>query len=186
MQEFSTFAGCVETDEEDSDCMQHITEFIAGEYLNILESAGYHVIYHHDVRWPQLGGIFGDTSKGFDFLGESEQGVSWDVEQSGEARKSKSAAWAEVMEYSDMCGFDMATAVSQTAINAQLHALWDAARGASVGGDTVLAKWKYQDCFEGNFQAVTVRLLSHGSAIIWIHLADGSLKALKNWSPSPE
>ena len=67
MQQFSTFAGCVESDEEDSDCMQHITEFIAGEYLNILESAKYHVIYHYDARWPQLGRIFDNDSQYEDF-----------------------------------------------------------------------------------------------------------------------
>ena len=177
MEQFSEFVGY---DVSIDDRFLHvILEFFDSEYFHLMESSEYHVIYHHDVRWPQLSGITGGN---FD-VGETEEG-GWEMETYGEGSHARSkmriTTWREITEQTDMCGFDVVTAISQTAVNSQLYNSWTKAKGQRDAVDTILAKWSLEDYFAGTFQPITIRLLSNGSAIIWIHLEEGSLKTLRD------
>ena len=49
MPQFSTFNGTSESD-EDANYMYQISSFVSSEYLRVLESAKYHIIYQYDAR----------------------------------------------------------------------------------------------------------------------------------------
>lgn len=119
MQQFSTFAGRDKKLEDHEHCVDYVVDFITGEYLNVLENAGSHVIYHHDVRWPKLAAGFEEN------LAEEAELVDaeWtrnEVTEDGRSM-SKVALWRELTQNSDMCGFDVVTALSQAAINSRVQ-----------------------------------------------------------------
>ena len=87
-----------------------------------------------------------------------------------------------------MCGFDQITAISQSAINSHFRSsrTRSEATSSATTVETLLGQWKLDECFEGTFKPVTVRLRSDGRAIVFIHLKEGFLHALRNWAPSSE
>ena len=187
MPQLSELPGYDVDEDADGFCAR-IIEFFTSEYFALMESAEYHVIYHYDDRWPQLSDVFSSSGGGIGMLNDADNQM-WgpDTEDAMSRAKSKTSTWKEITEHSDMCGFDMITAVSQSAINTQLYSMWESSKNTrDSSGNGLLAKWSFQGCFEGNFQPITIRLLSHGAAIIWVHLEEGTLKALKNWQPCAE
>ena len=99
---------------------------------------------------------------------------------------SKAAAVKEVTEKSHCHGFDHISAVSQASLNAWFKSLWTASSISKSTTDSLLCRFTYEQYFSTSFQAPTIRLLSDNKVIIWIHLQDGWLKTLKNWSPWSE
>ena len=191
MQQFSSFEGCVEADEESLHCMNRVEEFISGEYLNILENAQYHVIYFHDVRMPKLGGMFeNDHHEDYDSVTDEAEWARNDVfDELGGRISSRTAAWREITQHSEMYGFDQITAISQSAVNSHFRAasrVTTQRDTRAIASGTLLSSWRYEEFFQGTFKPLTVRLRSDGRAIVFIHLQEGFLHALKNWVPSLE
>ncbi|EKM54028.1 uncharacterized protein PHACADRAFT_257609 [Phanerochaete carnosa HHB-10118-sp] len=185
MQQFSVFEGCVESDEDDLHCMNHVISFITGEYLNVLENAQYHIIYHFDARWPKIGSIFDEQQ-----TDEVEIDAEWsrnEVTEDGRTA-SKTAIWRDITQKSDMYGFDQITALSQAAINMYYRSIWtqvQASASTSVA-ETLVFQWKFEDYFEAEFKPPTVRLREDGRAIVFLHIKRGFLKPLRNWAPYPD
>ncbi|OBZ68799.1 hypothetical protein A0H81_11368 [Grifola frondosa] len=80
-------------------------------------------------------------------------------------------------------GVEEVIALSQNSINAHFDNLWANAQSQTSSAFTshILAKWNYEHYFSATFRPLTVRLLSNGKALIWVHLAHGFLKTLKDW-----
>lgn len=150
------------------DFLSQLLDFFTFEYFSLLESADYHVIYHFDPRWPQLVFDFGGNSFVLDDPEDAE----------GEDCRDKPVIWREIVKESHTCGYDVVTSVTQASINSLYRTIWQSI-SSHEGRSTrnILRNWMYQDIVEARFQRITVRLLSHYTAIIWIHLENGSLKA---------
>lgn len=184
MRQFSTFEGCVESNEDDSSCMEHVVDFITGEYLNILENAQYNLIYHHDIRWSKISGVFDDDHQIDDIEIIDAEWSRNEVTEDGRAA-SKTVIWRDITQNSNMCGFDQITALSQAAVNTHYRSIWTEAKAttSSFVAETMLARWNYQQCFEGTFKPLTVRLRSDGRAMVFVNLQEGFLTPLRNWAP---
>ena len=57
MRQLCQWSGFDQTNEEALRFVQKLVDFFTGEYLDVLENAQYHVVYHHDERWPKLSGV---------------------------------------------------------------------------------------------------------------------------------
>ena len=57
MRQFCEFPGFDQTNEESIRFVTRLVDFFTSDYLDVLESAQYHVIYHYDERWPKLSGL---------------------------------------------------------------------------------------------------------------------------------
>ncbi|KAI0706320.1 hypothetical protein C8Q76DRAFT_818580 [Earliella scabrosa] len=82
----------------------------------------------------------------------------------------------KTIQRTKMFGFDQVVAISQGSINAQLSAL-------SAHMQSIFYRWKYEDFFEASFKPMSVRLLSHNRAIVWVHSQGGHLKTLQGSVP---
>ncbi|PCH36213.1 hypothetical protein WOLCODRAFT_28384 [Wolfiporia cocos MD-104 SS10] len=104
------------------------------------------------------------------------------------AARSAITVWEESTKKTEMHSFDQIVAISQSSVNAHFEELRESAITASTAStevwSTPLAEWQYEESFQATFKALTVRLLSDSKAIIWVHLAEGFFKLLKNGSPS--
>ena len=162
-----------------------LIEFFTTEYLDILESAQYHIIYHFDTRWPQtLGFITGTT-----IVDETEvHSGEWTGAIGGDGSVTQTTtttiSWTEITQKMEMQGFDQIIAITQSGLNTYFRTIFSAAQSSKT--DNLLATWSYDDYFSASFQPINIRLLSHNKAIIWIHLRDGFLKTLRNWLPWAE
>ncbi len=163
-----------------------LIEFFTTEYLDILESAQYHIIYHFDIRWPQTVGLITGTTiveEGYD-----EQAGEWTGAIGGDGSigqtTTTTTSWTEITQTMDMQGFDQIIAITQSGLNAYFRNIFSAAQSSKT--DNTLATWSYDEFFSASFQPINVRLLSHNKAIVWIHLRDGYLKTLRNWLPWAE
>lgn len=96
----------------------------------------------------------------------------------GVTNKSQRSGWDNFSSTANMGGFDQITALSQYSIQEHFKAL------RLTSSD--LAKWSFEGYFDATFGPVTVRLLSDETALVWIHIEDGSVKSLKDWNPWPE
>jgi len=90
--------------------------------------------------------------------------------------------WREMITRCNMYGFDQVIAISQSTINAFFQSLWSGGQNQRHN-DHALVKWRYEEFFNARFKPMTLRLLSNGRAIVWIHLEHGHLKVLKNRLP---
>ena len=57
MRQLCSWPGFETASEEVLRFIQKLVEFFTNDYLDILESAHYHVVYHYDERWPKLTGV---------------------------------------------------------------------------------------------------------------------------------
>ena len=167
-----------------------IIDFIDTEYLDILASAGYHILYKYDARQTATAKLFGPDSErdvvdidGSETVGGSDNAI-------------RLAAWEEITK-SNMYGYDQLTALSQTAINNHLHHLWLGSKSSLANGvDTsnleaidIVREWIHPDgAFHAEFKAPTVRFGSisqtrPGYAVIFIDIVKGTLKPLRNRAP---
>lgn len=173
--QFSNFPGVHEEDQIDLRCRHRAAEFISGEYLTTLESGGFHVIYYHDLRWPRPSD---DLEQLEDFASANE--ASWsatEVIEDVNGRTTKSAIWRNIIQASDMCGFDQITALSETAINHSFQSI--------SATETLLQHWNYGGYLNVDLKPPTARLRSDGRVLLSIHLKSGSVRSLRNWQPNP-
>ncbi|TCD64013.1 hypothetical protein EIP91_004681 [Steccherinum ochraceum] len=201
VREYCSFPGLDEKNEDVVRAWTRVVNFFTKEYLQILEQAEYHVIYHYDIRWPKPAAI-----PSIDNIGIGGRGIEVDIDSSeietqiidsswettevvDEATGTVtttvvgSKEWQEVSETVDMGEFDQVTAISQSGIVAYFLSIWNSARTSK---EKSLFKWSFEDYFDATFKPITLRLLSNGRAIVWIHLAKGSLKTLKDWKVSKD
>ena len=97
---------------------------------------------------------------------------------------TKVTTWTETIESLELQGFDQIITLSQSAINAYFRTVFTAAQASRT--ETTLATWAYDSFFSASYQPITIRLLSNNKAIVWVHLQEGHLKTLRNWSPWAE
>ena len=57
MRQLCNWPGFDQASEEALRFVQKLVDFFTNDYLDILESAQYHVVYHYDERWPKLTGV---------------------------------------------------------------------------------------------------------------------------------
>ncbi|THH28534.1 hypothetical protein EUX98_g5660 [Antrodiella citrinella] len=197
VRHYCTFPGLDEGNAEVVRVWTRVVEFFTTEYFDILESAQYNVVYHHDHRWPKpapipsIGGFGTGYGEGEIDIDIATVDASWDetteVLDDGLGVSTGvitgDAGWKEISEKVDMDGFDQIMAISQGGIIAHFLTLWNNSR-TSV--EASLVKWAYDDYFEATFKPMTMRLLSNGRAIVWIHLQEGFLRTLRNWLPWSE
>lgn len=141
-----------------------LVNFFGGEYLHILESAQYHIIYSHDTRR--------ESAIRSAELHEDADGSWWSLE----AKDSSGASSRETILRTKMYEFDQVIAISQGSINAQFAAL-------QANIQSLFFRWEYESYFSTSFKPMTVRLLSNERVIVWIHMKSGNLKTLSNSQP---
>ncbi|CCM02877.1 uncharacterized protein FIBRA_04991 [Fibroporia radiculosa] len=180
---FCSFPNIDSSNELELSYCTRILEFFTSSYLDVLESIDFHVIYHFDARWQNwhLSIENGDSiDEGLD-----EATEDWTI--TSQSTNTKVTAWVERMTRCNMFGFDQVSAISQSSINAFFASLW--AIGSStkvVERSAALTHWHYEKFFSASFKPLTVRLLSNGRAIVWVHMNHGHIKTLKNWKPWSE
>lgn len=145
-----------------------LLEFFKSTYFDILEHAGYLVVYHHDSRLRQP--VTGQP--GISGIGRPLIPIPVDI-----IAPDTVSTWEPNSWNIDMRGFDQITVTSQGSINYHFQQLWLSAQ--TGGADPSLCKWYYEQYFRATFKPIQVRLLSNERAIIWIYLQEGSLRTLR-------
>lgn len=190
---YCSFAGLDELDDDAMHFYASLVDFFSADYLEILETSEFHVIYHYDQRWSLTSGSQGN----FGEYEEEEEEVSWGKDEDiahahggagGHAHfAGRVTTWKEVITSTNMFNFDQIVAVSQASLNTYFNSLYLVAQGAKTSDYTsALSKWSYDQYFSATFKPITLRLLSNGKAIVWFHLEEGYLKTLRNWLPWSE
>ncbi len=169
--DLSLFPGFNESDKEAVRYRDGLIQFILTEYLQILDKAQYNMIYGTVTSDPRAGSP--DLVKNDDSMEEGESDDETDLE-----------TWKEAADKGDIQPFDQIIAITQSAINLYFQALWEDTTESKSG--SLIRTWEYQEYFRSSFSPVSLRLLSNGNAVVWIQIAEGSLKLLKNKTPSPE
>ncbi|KAH9937112.1 uncharacterized protein B0H18DRAFT_867006 [Fomitopsis serialis] len=161
--------------EEDGyeDYRMGILDFVRKEYLAVLESAGYLILYD-----TGRAASFGSVQLAMTRIDSS--GFSGSFEESAETTQ---ASWTDIIAGSDMQGFDQVIAVSQKSINSRFSQIHEAAK-RSENRMSILSKWSYEQYFSAAFEPLAVHLLSNNRALLWVHLTDGSLRSLVDMEPS--
>ncbi|CCM01094.1 uncharacterized protein FIBRA_03142 [Fibroporia radiculosa] len=178
---FCTFPGLDHANEVMTSHCTRLLEFFTASYLDILESVDFHVIYHFDARWQIWDTV--DVCGSNDSDSDTGDGIeSWKLTVGDHT--TKHASWVERVTRCATSGFDHVSAISQSSINALFNTLWTLGSTAKITDHTsAVAKWKYEKFFSATFKPMTIRLLSNGRAIVWIHVERGHLKTLRNWLP---
>ncbi|PIL22499.1 hypothetical protein GSI_15188 [Ganoderma sinense ZZ0214-1] len=161
----SEFPGYDDTDEFAEESWRLLIGFFAEEYLQILESMRYHIVYSRDTRWEVISNHPSSAHEDLD-------GSWWSLEltdKSGDCSR-------QTIQHTKMFGFDQVVAISQGSLNAQFATLCTAAQ-------SILHRWHYKEFFSATFRPLSVRLLSNNRAIVWVHLHGGHLKTLKDLAP---
>ena len=57
MRQLCQWPGFDQANEDALRFVQKLVDFFTSEYLDVLEHAQYHVVYHYDERWPKLSGV---------------------------------------------------------------------------------------------------------------------------------
>lgn len=174
MRSFSSFGGLDLEDEEERNCLEYVINFVQQEYLNILESAEYHIIYKHDSRWGSGGG-----SDDLEVIVESNE-AEWHRYSAEDGKLiSKTAAWRHIIQNSDVGIYDQVTALSEASINSHFR--------SSTTAGSKLFEWSFDSYFNATFEPPTVRLRGDsGAVIVFINLKSGTLRHLRNHQPYPE
>lgn len=157
-----------------------IVHFLSVDYLDVLIQYAMHIIYHHDVRTithphkhdhPHSAS---ESDCGSDAEEEKgEWGIVIEKEKKWHRRHGQVALWMERIEHTVLCGYDQVLAVSEESINQMFFSLWSKATRKDF--DVLLSKWTL-DMFTASFEALRVRLLTNGKAIIWVNVHEGQLR----------
>ncbi|KAI0826877.1 hypothetical protein BC628DRAFT_226366 [Trametes gibbosa] len=158
----SDYPGLDENDEVMLDYYDLIVSFFSEEYLQILYNAHYHIIYSHDTRWEKFRKMSFDSQ-------EASDGSWWSLELGD----SSGISSRETIQRTKMFGFDQVTAISQGSLNSQF----------SSTSHTAFHTWTYDSYFSATYKPFSLQLLSNNRALVWVHLANGNLKPLKEWVP---
>ncbi|KAF9516569.1 hypothetical protein BS47DRAFT_1390620 [Hydnum rufescens UP504] len=164
-QYLSNFTGINEDDPLVVAYINRLIEFFSYEYLQILETAEFHIIYYHDTRIT----VNLEYETGF--------GGSWESSSRDEVIRGDTW-WRDITTKTDMFEFDQIIAVSQESIDEHFRVLLRTYKN--------LETWSYSTFFNATFGGITVRLLSNERAIIWIDVKEGRFKTLRDWVPWPE
>ncbi|EKM54017.1 uncharacterized protein PHACADRAFT_196455 [Phanerochaete carnosa HHB-10118-sp] len=188
----SSFFGDVDFDNEDATVLSwvdYIITFISNEYLNIIENAGYNIIYEHDLRRRSITG-YGEVGD-FDFDGSTDRYACRDgTEDSG--MHARTMAWRKITQGDDMCDYDQITAHGRTAPE---MTIWHevAQKSDMYGFDQITAlsqaaiNMYYRSIWtQAEFKPPTVRLRGDGRAIVFLYIKRGFLKPLRNGAPYPD
>lgn len=125
----------------------------------------YHIVYRYDTRFPgSPGGLDKD---------EDIEAINPQSEESDEFKSS--VPWSGLGTDTDLCGFDIVSAFSQSSINR--YFAWQ----CSTAPDSILVRWQYDDYCGVTFKPPAVRLLGGSRAIIYVNLEKGFLKPFRNW-----
>ncbi|KAI0720523.1 hypothetical protein C8T65DRAFT_633331 [Cerioporus squamosus] len=163
----SEFPGYEDSDDElANEYWRQAIAFFTEEYLQILESARYHIIYSRDTRWEAV-------SKRTSTVHEDSEGSWW----SSELAAVSGASTRETIQRAKMFGFDQVVAISQASINAQFSTL-------CANLQSIFYRWHHESFFGASFRPMTIHLLSGNRAIVWVHLQGGHMKTLQDWVPS--
>ncbi|EKM54055.1 uncharacterized protein PHACADRAFT_29322 [Phanerochaete carnosa HHB-10118-sp] len=181
----SQLAGCLEADQEAAQCRDRIIEFISGEYLNVLEKAGYLVILHHDPRRAKSKHYPSDIS---DPATTSPSENDREAPITKATTSSSSAGpvigpttWQDLSQRVDMAGFDQVFALSETSINDRFQSQW-AQSQSDAAADRSLTEWHHDDHFSATFGPLELQLTSERKAILRVKLVKGSLKPVRGRS----
>ncbi|OCH91887.1 hypothetical protein OBBRIDRAFT_727931 [Obba rivulosa] len=178
------FAGLSLHDAETHALAEQIVEFFRTEYLEILESLEYHVVY------KEIESVFSFTGESD---GEIDGGAYYhsvgedDVEGGGAGAliSRKIVTWKEIIAKTTMHGFDQVIALSQASIDAHFASLWSSYAAKSGQYASLLAQWKHGEFFSATLKPMTVRLLSNNRALISIYLEGGHSHTLKDRDYEP-
>lgn len=99
---------------------------------------------------------------------EDSDGSWWSLELGD----SSGVSSRETIQRTKMFGFDQVTAVSQGSLNAQFSATSYAA----------FHSWAFESYFSASYKPFSLHLLSNNRALVWVHLANGNLKTLRDWA----
>ncbi|EIW59592.1 uncharacterized protein TRAVEDRAFT_122355 [Trametes versicolor FP-101664 SS1] len=157
----SSYPGLDETDDITLDYYDLIIAFFSEEYLQILYNAHYHILYSHDTRWETIRKMRFDSQ-------EDSDGSWWSLELGD----SSGVSSRETIQRTKMFGFDQVTAVSQGSLNAQF----------SATSYVAFHSWAFESYFSASYKPFSLHLLSNNRALVWVHLANGNLKTLKDWA----
>ena len=144
--------------------VDRLIQFFSYEYLQILETAEFHVLYHHDNR----------VSVTLEYT-ETETDSHWESTSRDDETTRGDVWWKEITTKTDMFGFDQVIAVSQESIEEHFRVLFRTYKD--------LENWSHLNFFNATFGGITVRLLSNERAIIWVDIKDGRFKTLLDWAP---
>ncbi|PCH33793.1 hypothetical protein WOLCODRAFT_112517, partial [Wolfiporia cocos MD-104 SS10] len=151
----------------------NLLEFLGGQYLHILEGTGQLTIY--------------DSRRSSFRFASDEDSLSWDTDVTGDSVHGRMASWRQIINKSEMYGFDQVIAISQASINTDLKSLWDSAIVSGAEGHaSLLAKWSFGDYCSVEFAPMRIRLLSDERAVVLIRLKKGFLKTMRNRQPWDE
>ncbi|KAI0632188.1 hypothetical protein C8Q77DRAFT_1158853 [Trametes polyzona] len=160
-QALSSYPGYDESDDVSFDFHDLIIGFFSEEYLQILYNAHYHIIYSHDTRWETIRKMRFDSQ-------EDSDGSWWSLELGD----SSGVTSRETIQRTKMFGFDQVVAISQGSLNAQFTATSHAAYHS----------WAFESYFSSTYKPFSLHLLSNNRALVWVHLANGNLKILRDWA----
>lgn len=96
MRQFCEFPGFDNTNEESVRYLTRLVDFFTSDYLDVLESAQYHTIYHYDVRWPKLSGLIEDSEHHDDIEEESDSEEEEEIARIEEEAEAAAAAGGAV------------------------------------------------------------------------------------------
>ncbi len=103
MRQFCNYSAFDQTNEEAVRYLTRLVDFFTSDYLDVLESAQYHVCYHYDARWPQLSGLE-DAER----IEEAEEESDSEDEAETEAEIAAAAAAAAVAVAAGEAGVETA------------------------------------------------------------------------------
>jgi len=176
-QDLSIFTGLDDTDSTAVDYVTRLVDFFSVEYLQILETTEYHIIYRIDIRVPREPVTDTTYTHGVDEFDVSING-SWAPIHGGSSTTSTTTWSTELTTRTDMHGFDQIITLTHQSINEQFRAL--------LRTERELLKWNHESFFTTTFGPLNVRLLSNERAIVWVHLEEAQLKTLLHGRPYAE
>ncbi|EMD37679.1 hypothetical protein CERSUDRAFT_105605 [Gelatoporia subvermispora B] len=173
------FSGLSLHDAEAQELAEHFVEFFRLEYLEILESLEYHIV------WKETENVFsfgsesdGELDGGSFYHNVGEEEVEGGA--TGVVVSRKVVTWKEIIANTVMHGFDHVIALSQASIDAHFAALWSAYAAKSGHYASILGKWQFGEYFSANLRPIMVRLLSNNRALVSFSLESGHSYVLKD------
>ncbi|CAL1696314.1 unnamed protein product [Somion occarium] len=156
---------------------EDIVKFLTVDYLDILVQYSVHIVQIGlEVFLP--GGPEPSSDSGNTTWSETDNEDDQPGRPHGEV-----VVWTQRIESMHLFGFDQILALSQVSINSLFFSLHKKAQRWTEGFDECLAHWSL-DSFSADFDAISVRLLSNGKAVIFISINAGELAVRKETEKS--
>lgn len=156
-----------------------IFEFFQLHYTSVLEKVSVHIVHHHDEKhghdFPIIGfpDIPDTPSPGIPGNPHPKPGQPIrPVPGSGASREI-------VLGETTVADYDFLQVISVEGILEHFKTLWQSYKDKPEDYAQLLIKWSYGEDITVSFDAIKLKFLSKDKAMIWINLANGSLKPLK-------